>query len=83
MKPEIKFTLDAAKMARQIIDESFQFAVRRWKQSVEENNLQQKQYWRVRLAHFMNELNWVDCQILNLKASLIYTKAEIARKDHG
>lgn len=83
MKPEIIFTLDGAVIARKIIDESFQFAMKRWEQNVEENNLQQKKYWRIRLAHFMNELNWIDCQILNLKPSPIYTNAEIARQNHG
>ena len=75
--------LDAAEMAKQMIDESFQFAVRRWKQSVEEDNPKQKQYWHVRVAHFMNELNWVDHLILSLTPSPIYTQAEIPRKDHG
>ena len=67
MGPRITFTLDGAEMARNLIDESFQYAVKRWEQSIKENNLKQKQNWLGRVLHLMNELNWIDKLIINLK----------------
>jgi hypothetical protein len=69
MGPRISFTLDGAEMARDLIDESFQYAVNRWEESIKENDPKQKQNWLERVLHLMNELNWIDKLIINLKFS--------------
>jgi hypothetical protein len=67
MESPITFTLDGAEMARDLIDESFQYAVNRWELSVKENNRKQKQNWLARVLHLMNELNWIDRIIISFK----------------
>jgi hypothetical protein len=69
MDERITFTLDGAEMAKAIVDESFQHAVSRWEQSMKGSNPKQKQDWLVRVVHLMNELNWADRLIINLKTS--------------
>lgn len=69
MGSSITFTLDGAEMARDLIDESFQYAVNRYEQSIKENDFKQKQNWLERVLHLMNELNWIDWLIINLKFS--------------
>jgi len=69
MRLLITFTLDGAEMARDLIDESFQYAINRYDQSIKENDLKQKQNWFGRVLHLMNELNWIDKLIINLKIS--------------
>jgi hypothetical protein len=84
MKSPITFTLEGAEIARDLIDESFQFAVNRWKQSVNENNRKQIQYWHVRVVHFMNELNWIDCLLINLKPDpYVHDQGKITRECNG
>ena len=68
-------------MAKNLIDESFQFALRRWNEGLKENN--QKQYWLPRVVHFTNELNWVDRQLLNLKPSSVYNQDKVAKEYNG
>lgn len=63
----ITFTLDGAEMARDLINESFQYAVNRYEQSIKENDSKQKQNWLGRVLHLMNELNWIDRIIISLK----------------
>lgn len=65
----ITFTLDGAEMARNLIDESFQYAINRYEQSIKKNDSKQKQNWLGRVLHLMNELNWIDKIIINLKTS--------------
>lgn len=69
MGSRITFTLDGAEMARNLIDESFQYAIRRYEQSIKENDAKQKQNWLDRVLHLMNELNWIDRTIITLKIS--------------
>jgi hypothetical protein len=69
MGPLITFTLDGAEMARDLIDESFQYSINRYEQSIKENDPKQKQNWLGRVLHLMNELNWIDKLITNLKLS--------------
>jgi hypothetical protein len=38
MESPITFTLDGAEMARDLIDESFQYSINRYRQSIKENN---------------------------------------------
>lgn len=66
MKPPI-FTLDGAEMARDRIDKSFQYTVNKYEQSIKENDSKQKQNWLACIVHLMNELNWVDRLIMQLR----------------
>lgn len=81
MEPQISFTLDGAEMARDLIDESFQYAVNRWEQSIKENDPKQKRNWFERILHLMNELNWIDRLIINLKISPNYQRDQELVKD--
>jgi hypothetical protein len=63
----ISLSLDGALLARDYIDKGFEFAMLRWKQSVDENNEKQKQFWFSRVVHFINEMQWVDGIIIAFK----------------
>lgn len=66
MDSSTAFTLDGALFAKKIIEESYDFASKRFQFSVRKNNIKQKQIWLERVLHLMGELNWVDSLILNL-----------------
>lgn len=67
MGSHITLTLDGAELARDLIDEAFQYAVNRLELCIKENEPRQKQNWLGCVLHLMNELNWIDKLIINLK----------------
>ena len=56
----IIFTLDGALHVRDLINESFDQAIKGLERSIEEGNYERILYWRGILPHLMIELNWIE-----------------------
>lgn len=63
------FPPDGAIAARELIDGSFDHAVKGLRRSVQEGNTKRVLYWLPRVSHLMNELNKIDWEIIRLRAT--------------
>lgn len=62
------FTLDGSMAVKDLINDSYEQALKGLEHSIEEGNTKRKEYWLDRITHLIGELNWIDNEIFKLEA---------------